>query len=74
MDDEKPPFAFVMIEGEVEIMDVTPEERVKWAMVIGGRYMGADRAEEYGQRNGVEGELVLRLRPTKIIAEKGVAD
>jgi hypothetical protein len=33
---------------------------------IGGRYMGADRAEEFGQRNAVSGELVVRVRPTKV--------
>jgi hypothetical protein len=35
--------------------------------------MGADRAEEYGRRNGVAGELVVRLRPTRVISEHGVA-
>jgi hypothetical protein len=30
--------------------------------------MGADRAEEFGRRNGVPGELVVRVRPTKVIA------
>ena len=34
-----------------------------WAGVIGGRYMGADRADEYGERNGVPGELLVRLTP-----------
>ena len=34
-----------------------------WAAVIGGRYMGAERAEEYGRRNGVPGELLVRVRP-----------
>jgi hypothetical protein len=28
--------------------------------------MGADRADEYGRRNGVPGELVVRVRPTKV--------
>jgi hypothetical protein len=28
--------------------------------------MGPDRAEEFGRRNGVEGELVVRVRPTRI--------
>jgi len=32
----------------------------------GGGYMGADRAEEYGRRNGVPGELVVRIKPTKV--------
>ena len=28
--------------------------------------MGEDRAEEYGRRNGVPGELVMRITPTKV--------
>jgi hypothetical protein len=31
--------------------------------------MGADRAEEFGARNGVPGELLVRLRPAKVIAQ-----
>jgi hypothetical protein len=46
----------------------------RWATRIGGRYMGADRAEAYGRRNGVEGELLVRVTPTKIIARSGIAD
>ena len=46
-----------------------PDELLASATAIGGRYMGADRAEEFGRRNGVPGELVVRLRPTKVIAE-----
>ena len=45
-----------------------------WAARIGGRYMGDDRAEEFGRRNGVPGELLVRLRPTRVIAQRGVAD
>lgn len=45
-----------------------------WATRIGGRYMGADRAEEYGARNGVPGEILIRIRPTRIAGETGVAD
>ena len=36
--------------------------------------MGADRAEEFGARNGVPGELLVRVRIDKVLAEKGVAD
>jgi len=32
------------------------------------RYVGPDRAEEFGQRNGVPGQLVVRVRPTKVVA------
>src|SRR5690606_302593 len=56
VDDEAPPFAFALFEGTVEISD-DPDELRHWAGIIGGRYMGADRADEYGARNGVPGEL-----------------
>jgi len=36
--------------------------------------MGPDRAEEFGKRNGVPGELVMRITPTRIIAEEAIAD
>jgi hypothetical protein len=36
--------------------------------------MGEDQAEAYGKRNAVPGELLVRVRPMKIVAVKGVAD
>ena len=41
MDDDRPPFAFVVIEGTVTVTE-DPDELMHWATVIGGRYMGAD--------------------------------
>jgi len=35
--------------------------------------MGAERAEEFGVRNGVPGELLVRLRITKVVAQSDVA-
>ena len=73
VDDDRPPFSFVHVEGRVTISDDLAEVR-HWATIIGGRYMGADRAEAYGRRNGVPGELLARVEPVKIIAVKDVAD
>jgi PPOX class probable F420-dependent enzyme len=73
VDDERPPFAFVIVEGTVELVEEVDELR-RWATVIGGRYMGADRADHYGRRNAVPGELLVRLRPTRITAQADVAD
>jgi PPOX class probable F420-dependent enzyme len=64
--DDQPPFAFVTIQGEARIIDDLEQLKV-WATRIGGRYMGADRAEEYGRKNGVPGELVVRVRPRKVV-------
>ena len=73
VDDERPPFAFVMIEGQASISEDLAELR-RWATRIGGRYMGAHRADEFGARNGVEGELLVRIKPSRIVAEENVAD
>ena len=67
VDLEEPPYAFAQVQGTATIGE-DPGELVRTATVIGARYMGADRAEEFGRRNGVPGELVVRLRPTKVIA------
>lgn len=73
VDDEAPPFAYVLIEGEAAI-SADPAELRRWATRIAGRYMGADQAEAYGKRNSVAGELLVRVKPTKIIAVKRIAD
>ena len=36
--------------------------------------MGEDRADEYGRRNAVEGELLVRVTPQKIVAHKNISD
>ena len=72
-DDEEPPFTFVLVEGDVSLSNDADEVR-EWAARIGGRYMGADRAQEYGERNAVPTEFVARVTPTKIIGFDGVAD
>lgn len=64
---EEPPFGFVQVQGEATVSE-DPDELLRTATKIAGRYMGANRAEEFGRRNGVPGELVVRLRPTKVIA------
>ena len=72
VDDQAPPFGFVMLEGTVTVSDDLSELR-EWATRIGGRYMGAERGEEFGMRNAVEGELLIRLRPTHVLAEADLA-
>jgi PPOX class probable F420-dependent enzyme len=71
--DDVPPFAFVLIEGECEISEDV-EEMLPWATEIGARYMGVDRAEEYGRRNAVATELLVRVTPAKVVAESRIAD
>jgi PPOX class probable F420-dependent enzyme len=73
VDDENPPYAFVMFEAEARLSDDL-DEMLPIATRIGGRYMGEELAETYGRRNAVEGELLVRARITKVIAQSGVAN
>jgi PPOX class probable F420-dependent enzyme len=73
VDDENPPFAFVQIEG-IARLEINAPDLAYWATRIAVRYMGAELAETYGKRNAVEGELLVRVTPTKIVARKGIAD
>ena len=67
VDLQEPPFAFVQVQGEVELSEDLAE-LLRTATVIAARYMGQERAEEFGKRNGVPGEYVVRLRPSKVLA------
>lgn len=73
VDDQTPPFSFVVVEGIAEIVD-EPSETLMWATKIASRYMGEVNAESYGRRNSVKGELLLRIKPNKIMAYKAISD
>jgi PPOX class probable F420-dependent enzyme len=72
VDDPAPPYSFVIIEGAAQLSD-RPEDVRAAATRIGGRYMGEGRAAEFGARNGVPGELLIRLTPARIIAQRAVS-
>jgi PPOX class probable F420-dependent enzyme len=72
VDDQTPPFSYVVLQGTATLSEDLDELR-RWATTIGGRYMGAERAAEYGARNGVPGEYLVRLRIAKVIAQRDVA-
>jgi hypothetical protein len=67
VDLEEPPYAFGQVQGEAELSE-DPAELIRTATAIAARYMGAGRAGEFGQRNAVPGELVVRLRPARVLA------
>lgn len=71
VDQEEPPYGFVQVQGVVELTEHLAEVR-RIATLTGARYMGDDRAQEFGARNGVAGELGVRLRPMKVIANLDV--
>ena len=73
LDDDTPPFSFVTVAGTAELVDDLPVVR-EWAARLGGRYMGADQAEAYGERNGVPGEYLVRVTPDRITGFRDIAN
>ena len=72
VDDERPPYAFVLIEGMAALSDDLTA-LLHWATRIAARYMGGDQADAYGRRNAVPGELLVRVTPTRYVSDDDVA-
>ncbi|MFI9392438.1 MULTISPECIES: PPOX class F420-dependent oxidoreductase [Streptomyces] len=73
VDDDRPPFSFVVLNGQARLSEDLDEIR-RWATRIAARYMGEDRAEEFGARNGVPGELLVRVHIDHVVAVQDLAD
>jgi PPOX class probable F420-dependent enzyme len=71
VDDERPPFAYARIDGRVTLSE-DRGEMVDLATRIGARYMGAERGAEFGRRNAVPGELLVRLAPERVFSEDDI--
>ncbi len=73
VDDERPPFSFVCIEGVVTVSEELSEV-LRWSTILAGRYMGPENADRYGARNAEPGELLVRVRPSSIVAMAGLSE
>jgi PPOX class probable F420-dependent enzyme len=67
VDLEEPPYAFVMVDGRVTISEDL-DEMLPLSIAIARRYVPAEQAEDFGRRNAVKGELLIRLHPDKTVA------
>ncbi len=73
VEDDEPPFGFVRVDGIAELSD-DHDELLAWTTRIAARYMGHDRAEEFGRRNAAPSEMLVRVRPQRVIAQVELAD
>jgi PPOX class probable F420-dependent enzyme len=73
VEDDEPPFGFVRVDGIAELSD-DHDELLSWTIRIAARYMGDDRAEEFGRRNAAPSEMLVRVRPHRVIAQVELAD
>ena len=72
VDDQVPPFSFVIVHGTAEVISKSSDLLV-WTTKIAERYMGKNLSDEYGKRNAVEGELLIKVTPTKTIGQKDIS-
>ncbi|MEU6242510.1 PPOX class F420-dependent oxidoreductase [Streptomyces sp. NPDC047024] len=73
VDDDRPPYSFVVLNGDARLTEDLDQVR-HWATRIAARYMGEERAEEFGARNGVPGELLVRVPIGHVVAIKDMTD
>jgi PPOX class probable F420-dependent enzyme len=73
VDEQAPPYSFVHVRGRAALSE-DPDELLRTATLLGARYMGAERAEEFGRRNAAPGELLVRVRPERVIAFADLTD
>ncbi|MEU5580030.1 PPOX class F420-dependent oxidoreductase [Streptomyces huasconensis] len=73
VDDQEPPYSYVMLECTAEFTD-DPRELRRWATRIGRRYMGTEQADAYGARNSVDGEYLVRAVVDRVIASRAIAE
>ena len=73
VDDQAPPFSFVLVNGRAKVFS-QPEDLLIWTTKISERYMGKELSLEYGKRNAIEGELLVKVIPTKINGQKNISN
>src|SRR5438067_3477179 len=72
VDDETPPYAYIQIEGIASFSEDS-DALLTWSTLIGGRCLGEKKAEAFGKRNAVAGELLVYVIPTRVHFEKDIA-
>jgi hypothetical protein len=73
VDDQQPPFSYVVVEGSAIVKEASAEELLPWTTRLARRYMGPELGEEYGKRNAIDGELLVRVPMKKVTAQKDIA-
>lgn len=66
------PYSYVVVRGPVAVEEHAAD-LLMWATRVAERYVPPGQAEQYGQRNAVESEMLCRLRIERISGYRGIA-
>ena len=68
------PYDFAAVEGVARIETLSPQALLPISIRIARRYVPADRVEQFARRNAVDGEVLVRVTPTRVFSALGVSD
>ena len=71
IDDDRPPYAFVLIEGCASV-STDPDEVLRASTLNARGYVGAERPQECGRLNAGKGMLLVRITPEKVVSENNI--
>ena len=68
------PYGFATLQGTATLHELTKEDLLKWTTLIATRYVPEELVAQFGRRNAVEGEVLVRVEIATSFAFSGVAD
>lgn len=73
VDDDNPPYAFVLIEGRATTTE-EPAEVLGASIRNAVRYVGQERAAEYGALNAGDQMILARITPEHVVSENNITE
>ncbi len=74
VDEEDYPYGFAVLQGLASIHELSVDELLPWTTRIAERYVPGELARQFGRRNAVKEEVLIRVKPQSAFAFSGVAD
>ncbi|MEH6592669.1 MAG: PPOX class F420-dependent oxidoreductase [Halioglobus sp.] len=68
------PYGFATIQGIATVHELHRDDLLGWTMKIAARYVPQELVSQFGRRNAVEGEVLIRVKIAKSFAFTGIAD
>lgn len=73
VEDDTYPYGFATIQGRASAHKLSLSELKEWTTKIASRYVPKDSVAQFGERNAVEGEMLVRVEIVDFFAFEGIA-